>query len=101
MKLAFDYYKNLEQTELYLCNPDGRELFPLLARNRKLTLRFNDLSELTFDVDATVALSDGTAPKSDAYDYIRTKRLVFVTNVGWFQIAAVQEEDNGVNQYKA
>ena len=101
MKLAFDYYKNLEQTELYLCNPDGRELFPLLARNRKLTLRFNDLSELTFDVDATVALSDGTTPESDAYDYIRTKRLVFVTNVGWFQITAVQEEDNGVNQYKS
>ena len=47
MKLTFDYYHNLEKVELRLCNPDGRELFPLPGKNRNLTLRFNDLSELT------------------------------------------------------
>ena len=100
MKLRFDYYHNLEKVELRLCNPDGRELFPLPGRNRNLTLRFNDLSELTFEVDSKVALSDGSVVDLEVYDYIQTKRLVFATNIGWFQISNVDEHDNGTVKYK-
>lgn len=100
MKLTFDYYHNLEKVELRLCNPDGRELFPLPGKNRNLTLRFNDLSELTFEVDSKITLSDNTVVSLEAYDYIQTKRLVFVTNIGWFQITGVDEHDNGVVKYK-
>lgn len=101
MKLTFDYYHNLEQVELHLCNPDGRELFILPGKNRNLTLRFNDLSELVFEVDSTVTLSDGTVANLEAYDYIQTKRLVYATNIGWFQISSVDEQDNGVVKYKS
>ena len=100
MKLTFDYYHNLEQVDLYLCNPDGRELFPLPGKSRNLTLRFNDLSELTFEVDSKVTLSDNTVVDLEAYDYICTKRLVYATNIGWFQISGVDEHDNGVVKYK-
>ena len=100
MKLSFDYYHNLERVELYLCNPDGRELFPLPGKSRNLTLRFNDLSELTFEVDSKITLSDNTIVDLEAYDYIQTKRLVFATNIGWFQISGVDEHDNGVVKYK-
>ena len=100
MKLSFDYYHNLERVELYLCNPDGRELFPLPGKSRNLTLRFNDLSELTFEVDSKITLSDNTVVDLEAYDYIQTKRLVFATNIGWFQISGVDEHDNGVVKYK-
>ena len=101
MKLSFDYYHNLEKVDLYLCNPDGRELFPLPGKSRNLTLRFNDLSELTFEVDSKVTLSNGTVVDLDAYDYIQTKRLVYATNIGWFQISGVDEHDNGIVKYKS
>ena len=101
MKLTFDYYHNLEQVELRLCNPDGRELFPLPGKSRNLTLRFNDLSELTFEVDSKITLSDGTVVDLEAYDYIQTKRLVYATNVGWFQISGVDEQDNGITKSKS
>lgn len=100
MKLTFDYYHNLENIDLRLCNPDERELFPLPGENRNLVLRFNDLSELTFDVYSTTTLSDGTVVELEAYDYIRTKRLVYATNIGWFQISNVTEEDDGKRKYK-
>ena len=101
MKLTFDYYHNLEKVDLYLCNPDGRELFPLPGKSRNLTLRFNDLSELTFEVDSKATLSNGTVVDLDAYDYIQTKRLVYATNIGWFQISGVDEHDNGIVKYKS
>lgn len=101
MKLTFDYYHNLENIDLRLCNPDERELFPLPGKNRNLVLRFNDLSELTFDVYSTTTLSDGTTVELEAYDYIRTKRLVYATNIGWFQISNVTEEDDGKCKYKS
>ena len=101
MKFTFDYYKNLESVDLYLCNPDGRELFPFVAQNRNLTLRFNDISELTFDISPTSTMSDGSNVIMQAYDYIETKRLVFATNIGWFQITNVEEHDNGLSKYKS
>ena len=101
MNLTFDYYHNLEKVEFSLCNPDGRELFPLPGKNRNFTLRFNDISELTFEVDSKITLSNGTVVDLEAYNYIQTKRLVFATNIGWFQISSVDEHDNGVVKYKS
>ena len=100
MRLDFDYYHNLERTDLYLCNPDHRELFPLTGRNRIVKLRFNDISELTLDIDSTITLSNGQVETLEAYDYISVKRLIYVTDIGWFQIAEVNERDDGVTKYK-
>ena len=100
MNLSFDYYHNLEDTELYLCNPDGRELFPLVGRERNLKLRFNDLSELTFQCLSTTTSSDGTIVNLDSYDYVQTRRRVFATRIGWFVITNVKETDNGVTKIK-
>ena len=100
MNLSFDYYHNLKETEFYLCNPDGRQLFPLVGVDRKLKLRFNDLSELTFSCYATTTTSDGSVVSVEAYDYVQTRRLIFVTGIGWFVIANVTEVDNGVAKYK-
>jgi hypothetical protein len=91
MNLSFDYYHNLENPDFYLCNPDGRELFVITGFDRTLTLRFNDLSELAFSCYST----------ADAYDYIETRRLVFVTDIGWFVITNVQENNDGTTRYKS
>lgn len=100
MNLKFDYYNNLEEVELYLCNPDGKELFTIIGQERQLTLRFNDLSELTFSVSAKVTLPDCSVEEDVAYDYIQTRRLIYATNIGWFVITNVDEHDDGVAKYK-
>lgn len=85
---SFDYYKQIESPEMYLCNPDQRFLCALNGENRKLTLRFNDLSELTF----TVPKIEGT---ESSYNLIETKRLIFIDKIGWFQITTVTETIEG------
>lgn len=100
MNLTFDYYHNLQETEFYLCNPDGRELFPIVGFDRKLTLRFNDLSQLTFGCYSTTTSNDGTIVNVDAYEYVQTRRLIFATGIGWFVITNVEEIDNGITKTK-
>lgn len=85
---SFDYYKQIESPEMYLCNPDQRFLCALNGENRKLTLRFNDLSELTFTVPKIEGIEG-------SYNLIETKRLVFVDKIGWFQITTVTETIEG------
>ncbi len=90
---SFDRYQQIESPNMYLCNPDRRHICALNGKNRRLTLRFNDLSQLTF-----------TVPKIEGaetyYDMIEPKRLVFVEKIGWFQIANVSEIKEGDNNYK-
>lgn len=100
MNLSFDYYHNLNKPELYLCNPDGRELFPLVAYDRMLRLRFNDLSELTFSCPSVTSWNDGTTFELDCYDYIQTRRRIIATGIGEFIITNVTETDNGVTKVK-
>lgn len=88
MRSSFDYYKRIESPEMYLCNPDQRFLCSLTGENRTLTLRFNDLSELSF----TVPKIEGTEGN---YNLIESKRLIFVDKIGWFQISTVSESVEG------
>ena len=52
MITKFNYYRQVESPTMYLCNPDGRFLCALEATERKLSLRFNDLSEITLTVNS-------------------------------------------------
>ena len=90
---SYDYYKQIESPNMYLCNPDRRFICALNGDSRHLVLRFNDLSELTF-----------TVPKikesETYYNLIETKRLVFLDKIGWFQITDVSETIEGDNVSK-
>lgn len=48
MITSFDKFRQLESPDMYLCNPDGRQLCVIKGDNRHVVLRLNDLSELTF-----------------------------------------------------
>ena len=84
----FNYYRQVESPTMYLCNPDGRFLYTIEASNRILTLRFNDLSEITFTVNSAHI-------DKIAYGLIKRRRLIFLDNIGWFQIGAVTEDTSG------
>ncbi|MBO5873602.1 MAG: hypothetical protein J6Q35_01055 [Rikenellaceae bacterium] len=102
MNLSFNYYHKLDDVEFYLCNPDGRELFPIVAKDRTVTLRFNDLSVIEFTLPAKLEKSDGTViEKVEYYDYVETMRLIFATKIGWFKIVNVTENDDGITKSKS
>lgn len=100
MNFSYDYFHNLEDVELWLCNPDRRYLFSLHAYDRNAKLRFNDLSTLEFTVSSTMSDGHGNTIDAEYYDYIETNRLIYATQIGWFRITSVDENDNGVNQTK-
>lgn len=85
---SFDYYKKIENPNMYLCNPDRRPISALNAENRHLVLRFNDLSELTFTVPKIEGLED-------SYALVESKRLIFIEKIGWFQIESAYETISG------
>ena len=85
---SFDYYKQIENPDMYLGNPDQKLIGTLNGQNRHIILRFNDLSELTFSVPKV-------SNRESDYDMVATKRLVFVDKIGWFKISSVVEETEG------
>lgn len=101
MIFSFDYFNNLEDVELYLCNPDGKEMFVIPGTERRLTLRYNDLSTFEFRCRDFVENNNCEKIKIEGYDYLQSKRIIFVTKVGYFQISSVDEFDNGVEKYKS
>lgn len=100
MDLTFDYYKNLEEPTFYLCNPDMRPISAITARNRNITLRFNDLSELTFEVPKIGTDAKGNSIEFPYYSRIETRRLIYIEGIGWFQIVIANEIDDGEYSYK-
>lgn len=100
MNLNFDYYNHLEEVELYLCNPNEDQKYVIPAFNKSLTLRLNDLSELSFDVKDKITTQDGSTSKLEAYDMVETKRLIYATGIGWFIITNITENDVYTNKQK-
>lgn len=99
MLRSFDYYKQIEDPVMYLCNPDRKYLGVIHATDRNIVLRFNDLCDFTFTVSEPI----NTAPSGEVmtiYNKVCTKRLVFIEQIGWFQIVSVNETDDGQYRYK-
>lgn len=88
MITSFDYYKQIESPDMYLCNPDQKLIGAINTLNRHVALRFNDLSELTFTVPKNIN-------KENDYEMVATKRLIFIDKIGWFQIISVVENTEG------
>lgn len=96
----FDLYNRPESPNFTLCNPDYTEISSIIAYNRKPTLRFNDSSSLSCVVYAKSTNIDYQVVDLAFYDLIKTKRLILVENIGYFQIQNVNETDDGVEKFK-
>jgi len=101
MNFRFDHFKQLQNPEFYLCNPDQKQIACITVRNAKLTLRFNSLSSIMFDALPSASNLRGETAEFDYYDKIETPRLIYVTDIGWFQIHEVTEFDDGQEKYKS
>jgi len=94
--INFDAFNLYEIPDFLLCNPDTSQLYALSAiSDRKYSPRFNTLSELSFSAREYI---DGT--KMPYYDYLVNRRLVYVENLGYFQIVENIEQGDGIQTYK-
>ena len=101
MEFLFDHYKKIKDPILYLHNPDMKPISAIKARNRNFVLRFNDLSELTFEAPKYEKSKDGTMFELPYYSRFATKRLIKIDELGWFQITQAVEHEDGLTAYMA
>lgn len=100
MQAKFDYYNQLQNPVLYVCNPDNRFLAPIASyTDCNLTVIFNDISELSFSVPKYLAGSDGKK-EQDCYRWLQRRRQIHVEGVGFFQIDDITERDDGIEILK-
>jgi hypothetical protein len=92
----FDYFGHQESPTLVLCNPDKTQLVSLgSVYDRKLSQRFNALSELTFCAPYMI---DGVP--TPYYDLLEYRRLIYVENFGYYMITGVETNDDGIVKEK-
>lgn len=97
MRVQFDLFKRRRISSLILCNPNGQELFSMpLAQERKISISLNDLSELTFELPKFA--NDEAIPY---YDFIKTRRIIKLEDVGQFIITQVEVQSDGVTETKS
>jgi hypothetical protein len=94
--ISFDYFNIAETPNFILCNPNKDELYSLGGiSERKLSAKFNTLSEISFRADEYV---DNIY--MEYYPYLVQRRLVYVETIGYFIISDVSEKNDGIQKYK-
>ncbi len=89
---TFDSFSRLEKPAVTLCNPDHSELYSLDAcYDIQVKLKWNAQSEIEFKFPRYV-----NNIELEAYDYIEGKRIVLVSNIGYFIIDDIQEDFDGI-----
>jgi len=97
MYQAFDHFGLFDKPALVLCNPDRSMLYALEnITNVVVKLRYNNLSELTFDAAKTVNDIDMAY-----YDLLEYKRIIYIETVGYFLIVGVEDNDDGAKKIKS
>lgn len=91
MLQKFNYFGQHEDYNIRLCNPNKEQICLLnQGYNKMLNLVFNGMSEFQITVPKQI---DGEV--FQYYDYITSKRLLLVDDIGYFLITLVKESNNG------
>lgn len=94
MQQTFNKFGQPELPYIVLCNPNRTELYSLgLAFDTKMTLRFNAISEFSFQYPKSI---DGGVTELEAFSYLKNKRLVLVEGYGYFQIVNAELNTEGL-----
>lgn len=95
---TFNYFNQAEKPGIYLCNPDKTVLYQIdrLTYDTKITLKFNAISEFSFKYPRSI---DGGNTILPAYEYIKPKRLIYVQDIGYFEIVPPTEESSDGSEY--
>jgi hypothetical protein len=97
----FDYYDNYDIPTFVLCNPNGDQLYTLGdISDRKVTLRFNALSELSFVAKSKMTTTSISGSEvlidTEYFSYLEYLRLIYVPNIGYFMITGIEKGNDGI-----
>ena len=96
MIFTYDNYNKLEQSRLFLANPQKKEIGELSGvKNLHLKVNFSAMSEATFTI-----YKYENNEENEFYDKVENKRLIEIRYVGWFQIIKCEDHDDGANPFK-
>lgn len=90
----FNFFHQYESPTFILCNPDKSQISAFIANNRSINLKFNDVSEISFDISDKYQDEFGVTQDFFYYDLFQGKRLILVENIGYFVIQSVSENDD-------
>lgn len=93
--LKMDKYIRIEKPQLTLCEVSKKRLCMLYPLDVILELKFADLSSIDFKIPKTI---NGELYKY--YNDVVELRMIYLPNVGYFQIIDVTEESNGIDTFK-
>lgn len=94
MIVNFDKFNQADPPAIFLCNPNKDKLSAItrVIYNTKLILRFNALSEFSFEIPQSI---DNKLTIVDAYGLMKVKRLIFIDGIGYFVIVSATENSDG------
>lgn len=97
MYQSFDAYGQYDKPDMTLCNPNGVQLYSLnMAREIKITLKYNALSEISFIIDSKI-----NGISNPCYEFVKSKRIVRVENFGNFIILDLDEDTSTTTPFKS
>lgn len=107
MNIVFNRYNEPIQGHVYLGTPNGKILCAINGIEEstfKLTSKFNNTFELTFDLNENILIQDGKGLSklvhSNVYDLVGWLMRVYVENVGWFIMEHPKITDDGMKRTK-
>ena len=96
--LLSDTYR---KPNVFLCETDKQKICKLETSNMKASLKFNSLSELSFEVAYIYNdIITGEQKTNPFYNRIEAPRLIFVENFGYFEIQTVELISDGIKEVK-
>lgn len=96
MNFTYDLFNRIEPIQIILCKNNLEKVGVLgLAFDKKATLRLTDLSEFSFTYPQKV---DNQA--TPYYNDIKTKKIIYIPELGYFKLEKVKTESDGIKEYK-
>lgn len=87
--------------DVFLCETDKTIICKLETINLKATLKFNSMSELSFEVARVYTdIVSGQTNINPFYDKIEALRLIYVQGFGYFEIQGPELTGNGIEEKK-
>lgn len=102
MMLPIDsYFGNYTKPRIFLCDTSKQKICTLETTNTKSSLKFNSYSELSFEVSRIYNdLITGETCANQYYDLIESPRIIYLEDIGHFEIQGPELSSNGIKESK-
>ena len=101
MRFPKDFLNNYTKPNFYLCQTDKTKICKLDTTATKGSFKFNQYSELSFEVARTYNdMLTGEMRVNPYFELIESPRLVYVEGFGYFEIQGPNLHSDGIKEHK-